>query len=297
MIIVGFIYEQISEYIDTKTLKAPGEMVEVNGHKMHLYCTGENKNGNPTVILEAGAGNMFSVWTNIQKELSKDTRVCSYDRSGIGFSESGKKPHTPENIEKDFAVLMSTFNPSDQFVLVGHSIGGIYVRDYAKNNISRIKGLVFIDSSHEDQFNQKISFLDGLLGYSMAGLFRGSSYVGLPRVVFAMFPKIPKFISAPGENVIYNQKLWVRPSQIKTSLAETMYTTNTKSVRVDLQKIPIVVLSAEENVKSDPQWLIWQKDIASLSDHGKQITVPNSSHYIFTDQPQIVIDSIKELLK
>ena len=150
LVLIGFIYEQISEYIDKKTLKAPGQLIQVGDHKMHIYCTGENKNGNPTVVLEAGGGDNYTAWHRVQPEISKSTKVCSYDRSGIGFSEGTQDQRTNDDVVLELETLLNNANIRGPYIMVGHSMGGFYTRLFTKRNISQVKGLIQIDPSIEE---------------------------------------------------------------------------------------------------------------------------------------------------
>ena len=78
---------------------APGKMYSVNGHQMHLYCTGE---GSPTIVLDAGMGNYSTAWAKVQPELSKTTRVCSYDRAGMGWSTPGPTRETQTKLPVNY---------------------------------------------------------------------------------------------------------------------------------------------------------------------------------------------------
>ncbi|MGB7983637.1 MAG: hypothetical protein WCF54_00590, partial [Terracidiphilus sp.] len=84
-------YNAVVSQIFWATHPAPGAFYQVNGHKMHLYCIGS---GSPTIVMEAGWGVSSPVlgWANLQPELAKITRVCSYDRAGLGWSEPQPGP-------------------------------------------------------------------------------------------------------------------------------------------------------------------------------------------------------------
>ena len=87
--IIGAIYQAIATQIDQRTYSPPGEMVDVNGHLMHINCVGE---GSPTVVLEAANLGMSAHWVRVQQQLAQTTRVCAYDRAGLGWSERGPEP-------------------------------------------------------------------------------------------------------------------------------------------------------------------------------------------------------------
>src|SRR5215510_8769507 len=85
--LLGMIYQSISTKADQKKYPAPGQLIDIGGYRLHLYCMGDSKNGSPTVILEQGLGGTSPAWALIQPEVAKVTRVCSYDRAGLGWSD------------------------------------------------------------------------------------------------------------------------------------------------------------------------------------------------------------------
>ncbi len=123
---------------------APGKIYRVNGHDMHLYCTGE---GSPTLILDAGMGNDSLAWAKVQPELSKTTRVCSYDRAGMGWSTPGPDPRDADTIAGELHALLQQAGVSGPIVLMGHSMGGIFIRAYAAHYPQDVAGLIFIEGA------------------------------------------------------------------------------------------------------------------------------------------------------
>ena len=99
------------------------EMVNIGNRRLHLNCTGRNINGSPTVLLEAGLGDSSAVWNRVQPEAAKFTRVCSYDRAGLGKSEPASAPRTIEAVVEDLYALLTSAKISAPYVLVGHSLG------------------------------------------------------------------------------------------------------------------------------------------------------------------------------
>jgi pimeloyl-ACP methyl ester carboxylesterase len=123
-------------------------MVDVGGYRLHLYCTGE---GSPTVILEAGGGNPWLSWYQVQPQVAQFTRVCSYDRAGLGWSDPSPKPRTTKVIADELHTLLHNAGITAPFVLVGHSLGGLDARMFASQYPSEAVGMVLVDSSHPDQ--------------------------------------------------------------------------------------------------------------------------------------------------
>jgi pimeloyl-ACP methyl ester carboxylesterase len=104
-------------------IPAPGRMVDLGGWRVHLHCTGERRAGQPTVLLEAGAGGFSVDWSLVQPEVSRFARVCSYDRAGMGWSELGPRPRTLRQIVWELHTLLERAGERLPVVLVGHSYG------------------------------------------------------------------------------------------------------------------------------------------------------------------------------
>src|SRR5215211_6010440 len=115
--VIGAIYQVAATQIDQSTYPPPGEMVNVNGHLMHINCMGE---GGPTVILEAANLGMSAHWVRVQQQLAKTTRVCAYDRAGMGWSETGPEPRDAEQISSELHALLKGAGTEGPYVLVGH---------------------------------------------------------------------------------------------------------------------------------------------------------------------------------
>jgi pimeloyl-ACP methyl ester carboxylesterase len=102
---------------------APGKIVSVGGHKMHIYCT---LSGSLTIILEAGGQNDSVIWRGVQPPLSRTTRVCAYDRAGFGWSDAQPGPRDADHIAAELHQLLLQTGITGPVVLMGHSIGGIF---------------------------------------------------------------------------------------------------------------------------------------------------------------------------
>ncbi len=130
------------------SIPCPDNLSTVGGYKMHIYCTGQ---GSPTVILDAGMGDSFISWRKVQPEIAKFTRVCSYDRAGIGYSDSSPRPSTSKDFAQELHMLLHNAGVAPPYVLVGHSMGGFDVRLYASLYRNEVVGMVLVDSSHPEQ--------------------------------------------------------------------------------------------------------------------------------------------------
>lgn len=122
----------------------PGKFYEVGSYKMHIYCTGQ---GSPTLVLDAGLGFDWTLWGAVQPELSKTTRVCSYDRAGFGGSALRSGTRDADHIAHELHELFAQAGITGPIILMGHSIAGLYIRDYSALYPQQVAGLIFVDSS------------------------------------------------------------------------------------------------------------------------------------------------------
>ena len=146
-LIAGFLYENISETRDRRFDPIPGQLVDIGGYRLHINCTGH---GTPTVILDAGLGDSYLSWRKVQPEIAKFARVCSYDRAGLGYSNSSPRPRATRVIAEELHPLLQHAG-SPPLILVGHSMAGFDVRLYASLYRSEVAGLVLVDASHPEQ--------------------------------------------------------------------------------------------------------------------------------------------------
>ncbi len=148
-LLVGFTYEQAGRNHDTSRLpQRIGQPVDVGGHTLNLYCSGE---GSPTIILETGGNDPGYEWESVQPKLATFTRACWYDRAGVGWSDPPSSPRTSATVVSDLHELLSRAAVPPPYVLVGASIGGEYARIYTSRYPGDVAGLVLVDSSHPDQ--------------------------------------------------------------------------------------------------------------------------------------------------
>ena len=177
--VLGFIYQTAAEASDREAYLPPGQMVEIDEHPMHILCTGE---GSPTVILEAGAGHFSATWAWVQPMVGQDTRVCAYDRAGYGWSEPAPEPRDAQRIAAELHTLLDMAAVEPPYVLVGHSLGGIYIRVYRSQYPDEVAGMVLVDATHPDNWERQGESIQTL--QAMASVSTVLSRVGLMRLFF-----------------------------------------------------------------------------------------------------------------
>jgi pimeloyl-ACP methyl ester carboxylesterase len=157
-IVSGIAFEHWSRWSVAREYPPPGQLVDVNGRKLHLNCSGS---GEPTVILEHGWTYYGSVsWVLVQPEIAKSNRVCSYDRAGNMWSDRRKPVPVGVEIIEDLRSALEGADESPPYILVGHSFGGVIMRIFADKYPAEVVGLVFVDSSHPDQTQRYADLFD-----------------------------------------------------------------------------------------------------------------------------------------
>ena len=146
---VGGGYQTVRVTLDHSALPAPGRTYVVDGHPLHLRCTGS---GGPTVVLEGGLGETSLAWSWVTPAVSDTNRVCVYDRAGQGWSGDPAAPQDANDVADDLHALLVRAGERGPYVLVGHSIGGTYALAHAARYPADVAGMVLVDSASPDQF-------------------------------------------------------------------------------------------------------------------------------------------------
>src|ERR1051325_6505970 len=125
VLLIGATYQGVTTALERRRFPHPGRMVRATDHQLHIYCTGK---GSPTVVLEAPATGMSGAWGWVQQNLERLTRVCSYDRSGMGWSEWGPRPYDPARVPEELEALLTNSGERGPYVVVGHGLGAAFAR-------------------------------------------------------------------------------------------------------------------------------------------------------------------------
>jgi pimeloyl-ACP methyl ester carboxylesterase len=133
------IYQRIHETMDRRRHPPPGRLVQVNGRRLHMWCKGT---GSPTVVVLPALGTASIQWASIQRALAPATRVCLYDRGGLGWSEHAPGPRTASDLADELHELLVAADILPPYILVGHSFGGLIARLYAARHRHQLAGLV-----------------------------------------------------------------------------------------------------------------------------------------------------------
>ena len=142
LILIGATYQGVATALERRRFPHPGRLMDVGGHQLHLHCTGA---GVPTVVLEAPAATMSSAWARVQNPVAAVTRVCSYDRAGLGWSEAGDAPFSPHAAAEQLRALLTTADEHGPFVAAGAEFGAALARLYASRYPEDTAALVLVN--------------------------------------------------------------------------------------------------------------------------------------------------------
>jgi pimeloyl-ACP methyl ester carboxylesterase len=257
-------YETIRASIDRRTHVAPGRLVDVGGHRLHLNCAGS---GTPTVILESGLGETAAYWAGISNAVAHDTQVCVYDRAGRGWSDPVSSPQDGVAVATDLHVLLDRGRVPGPFVLVGHSSGAQYVRIFAGRYPEQVAGMVLLDGQPAEALERLPTF---------------PVFYRRFRRVFALLPSVARlgvgrlvFPAGAGNIPANARSLRDEFAELPTSLAQA------RSFQ-SLGDRPLVVVTAA--VDAQAGWLPLQDEMATLSTNSSHRVVPYTHDALITDQ-------------
>ena len=271
--VVGAIYQAIATERAERAYPPPGEMVDVGGHSLHINCVGR---GSPTVVLDGGTGEMSANWVLVQREVSHTTRVCAYDRAGMGWSEAGPQPRDAERISGELHSLLEGAGIGGPYVLAGHSLGGMYMQTYAARYPDEVAGVALIESSSPEQFGHRpaaqSSYEPPKRMFSISSLL---ARIGVVRLLYELVPSSPDL---PPRQCAQIDALGPSTRQVSTTTLELRAAPQTAAQARGLRSLgdkPLAVVSAGTQ---EPEWLGLQDDLATLSSDSKHRVVEGATH-------------------
>lgn len=287
-LVLGLTLQWVLSYRSTNS-SPPGKYVEVDGRRVHLHCEGL---GSPTVVLEAGLPASSLTWTSITNDIAKFTTVCAYDRPGYAWSELGPVPRTGARIAEELKALLQSAHVQPPYVLAGHSFGGLIVQIFASRYPDDVEGMVLIDSSHPDlaQRSSALAELD-----TVSSVLRLAP-TGIPRL---LLPLPAGRASTRAESVRLTEREMLTTTRSLQAMASEMgamrATLADAQDQPDLGGKPLIVLT--EGRRRAEFWHEMQRKLVNLSTAGLQLVVEDSGHFIHHDQPQVVVDTLRQVVE
>ncbi|HZX31071.1 MAG TPA: alpha/beta hydrolase [Rhodocyclaceae bacterium] len=317
--LAGAAYQFQKTAADLAAFPPPGRMISVNSVNLHLYCIGS---GFPTLILEAGLGENSLSWHPVQSKLAQSMRVCSYDRPGLGWSDPINAPIQVEDVAKNLHTLLNNAGISPPYVLVGHSRGGIYVRAFYHLFPEETRGIVLVDSTHEQgpMHHYPHAAWDYWKQAMQIAIAEPLSQVGLVRLMgVADADRRPSPL--PSEVLAAKTAVQNRTDTARAVVNEITVMRQglnaTTPPPSDLGNLPLLVLTAGNlidqsliereaeksgrNVENQKALARIQQteqdDLAGLSSNSRHIIVKNSGHFIMQDRAEEFIGAVSEFVK
>ena len=284
--------------------EAPGRMVDIGGRRLHLLCIGT---GQPTVIFEAASFQTALSSSQARERIASRTTVCSYDRSGMGFSDPAPGDVSSGDLARDLAVLQDRARLAWPFVVVASSIGGLAAEMFARQFPERVAGLVFLDAANSTTLNQRREWSTWVKPAACTS--SALSRIGLIRLLdpFAFGEATEDARRAAA--LTYNSKPWGQMCAMASALPRSIDEfTAAPPLRGD---IPMRVLSASSAEELMPPAILRFVDTDALrtvsvdshqrfakqSSRGTWAEVPDSTHLIASSQPDAVAEVVFELLE
>lgn len=140
--LAGATYQGVATALERRRYPRPGGMVAAGGRQLHIVCRGD---GAPTVVLEAPATGMSSSWGWVQLAVAETTRVCAYDRAGLGWSEAGDGGFVADNVPSQLSTVLMNAGEPPPFVVAGQGLGAAFATLYASQYPDSVAALVLID--------------------------------------------------------------------------------------------------------------------------------------------------------
>jgi pimeloyl-ACP methyl ester carboxylesterase len=280
----------------------PGRLIDIRGRKLHLYCIGA---GSPTVILMAGGGAFSIDWALVQPKVAQNTRVCSYDRAGLAWSDSGPADETVEQTISDLHLLLRNSGEKGAYLLVGASVGGIYIQAYQRSFPTEVAGLVFSNSSN--RIGRLVNGKPGLIWelteeqirstFPLAASVKGPA----PTNENDPFDRLPPDLQSV--RLWLDYKLWQKWEPTKETADSTLswrkefrkeFAETNANKEYPLGALPVVVLSsdppASESERHSQDEGAPRLDF--LSSNTLHVTATGSGHEIHLYQPDVVAKTL-----
>jgi len=215
--------------------------------------------GSQTIVFENGLGVTQDEWDDVTQPLSKKAKVLTYNRHGYGKSKPVHTERDASHIVNELRTLLAQKGLKPPYILVGHSLGGLYVQYFAKRYPQEVKGVVLVDSTHPTQ-------LEGTGSYeNLPVWWRGVFQLAASKTTKNEFDNITK----SGQDVL----------------------------AMPVSAVPMVILSANENStfykELSDHAHAKRVDFLRLYPHAKQVWV-DSGHMITTEKPGVVIHAIED---
>lgn len=275
-----------------RQITPPGRLIDVGGFRLHINCQGR---GEPTVILDSGAGGFSLEWVTIQRAIAPVTRVCSWDRAGYAWSDMGPLPRTSKRIVKELKTLLERAGVPGPYILAGHSFGGFTAQYFARRYPQDTAGLLLIDSSHPEQVKR---------------LPRAEVVPGIPRPANSRTYRVSRpvlhenYPTETGSRAYYIMSTWKYRFTQQEEMLSLPRSAQELLEQAPLSSIPTVVLTRGKRVwphndygnRMEKTWMELQDELSLMVAGSTHLIAERSGHSIHLDQPELVISALQNML-
>lgn len=317
LVVAGALYQWLGARYDRRRFTRAGRLIDIgDGRRLYLLEKGA---GEATVLFESGIAATNLNWCHIQEKVSQFASTASYDRSGLGWSSPCRTARTPGNIAVELHELLSEARINPPYILVGHSFGGLVMRKFALLYPDQVTGIILVDPMRCEEWPPldptKQASLDR--GTRLASFAIPIARLGLARLAVTSLlcrsgliaEQLAGVAGDGGKHVLGRirgevskmpQEVWPivaahwsRPGYYAGMRSHVMSIPDTVREMHDaepIRGIPVLLLTPGE---SSP---LSEDCLRRIGDSVQQVIAPASAHWIHLDQPQLLIDSIQEMV-
>jgi pimeloyl-ACP methyl ester carboxylesterase len=301
----GAVYQAIASHFDSNTLPPPGRRIDVGGYRLHLYCQGR---GNPTIVVNPGVGVWSLQWSKIQSALAQDTRICTYDRGGYGWSDSGLSTPTASQAADELHMLLDKADEHGPYVLVGESYGGYVTRLFVEKYRPDVVAVVLVESAHERQWDElpraKALALQAQQQLTVGGWL---SRIGFFR--FLPMDRGEDLSAAARRALVATQARTQTFVAFRNEIGGAFVSAQQAGGTHSFGDLPLVVVSAgrsfdkffpageKETGPMNEKWMRLQDELAQLSTNSVHMVSETATHGIAREQPEFVIAAVRKVLQ
>jgi len=290
------VYQRAADLRDRRRFPPPGRLVPVGGdRRLHLYEVGE---GTPAVVIVPALNGNILEWLHIVRELRPDTRVCVYDRAGIGWSDPPPPGRlTIPAMAADLYALLEASGVAPPYIVAGHSLGGVVARRFAADYPKQVCGLVLVDSSHDDQA-ARLPWRQGAGANLEFALRRQTRILGARRLgaALGLTPDLEASVAieAPPEYADAARAISLSTLSRRTTVAEMLLAARHRNRPPDLGSLPLTVLTSATTTLA--AWPQLQDELAATSTASRHVHARHAGHNIHIDEPEAVVRAIRDMI-
>lgn len=317
LVAAGCLYQHLGAYRDRRRYAGCGRWIDIGGgRKLYLI---EKGSGGPTVVFESGIAATNLNWRHLQEVVSRFAATATYDRIGLGWSSPCRTPRTPSNIARELHEMLCGAGIKPPYVLVGHSFGGLVMRRFALLYPEEVSSIVLVDPMRCEEWPpldpEKQKMLDR--GARLSNFAIPIAQVGLVRLAVTSLlcrsgrvaERLAGAAGDGGKQVLGRIKTevgkmpcevwpivaahWSRPAfyaGLRSHMAAVPDTVREMHNAEPIRGIPVLLLTPGNSLPLDEDCL------GRIGDNVRQLIAQESEHWIHLDEPQLVIDSIREVV-